>query len=150
LTYNPETGEFIWKTKRNTRSKNGRVAGSYETTGYVRIRIDGVRFFAHRLAWFYVHREWPTDLIDHRNGCRSDNRIINLRPTNATENNQNLLYATSRSKSGFLGTWVDKKRWGASIKLNGKSIYLGTYETPEIAHGIYVAAKRHLHAGGTL
>jgi hypothetical protein len=68
-------------------------------TGYITIRVIYKSYLAHRLAWLYVHGEWPENLIDHINNNRSDNRICNLRKATKTENNRNTLRG-SKNKSG--------------------------------------------------
>ncbi|WP_170996193.1 hypothetical protein [Escherichia coli] len=50
LDYNKETGIFTWKKKLSARGAVGKVAGTI-SYGYNAINIDGVRYFAHRLAW---------------------------------------------------------------------------------------------------
>ena len=55
--------------------------------------------------------------------------------------------AQKRNASGFLGVTVHGGRFEASIKLNGKNIYLGSYATPELAHDAYIAKKRGIHPG---
>ena len=77
LNYDPASGVFTWKISRG-KSKVNKIAGCVDTTGYIVIRIDGMNYKAHRLAWIYVYGEWPNDLIDHINGINNDNRIENL------------------------------------------------------------------------
>ncbi|EFE1615700.1 hypothetical protein CKI87_000297 [Escherichia coli] len=62
LDYNKETGIFTWKKKLSARGAVGKVAGTI-SYGYNAINIDGVRYFAHRLAWLYVYGEWPKQEI---------------------------------------------------------------------------------------
>ena len=88
LTYNPETGDFIWNVSVG-RVKRGTVARCLDGDGYIRIQIDGVRYFAHRLAWFYIFNEFPDPETDHKNRIKTDNRISNLRITDRSGNNQN-------------------------------------------------------------
>jgi hypothetical protein len=38
----------------------------------------------------------------------------------------------------------------ASIRVLKKQIYLGTYDTPELAHAAYLDAKRKMHVGSTI
>ena len=42
-------------------------------------RLDRVVYYAHRLAWVWVHGRHPCGEIDHSNRNRADNRIANLR-----------------------------------------------------------------------
>jgi hypothetical protein len=78
LDYNPETGEFRWKVPRNGVIV-GAKAGTDCHDGYISIRIFGKRYMAHRLAWLHHYGEWPIGGLDHINGQRWDNRIVNLR-----------------------------------------------------------------------
>ena len=55
------------------------------------------------------------------------------------------------SKSGYRGvteTKDGKWKWMAKISLNGKTIYLGRFETPELASEAYQAAKLKYHVIG--
>lgn len=144
LDYSPDTGVFTWKTSRGGWPA-GREAGCLQWDGYVRIGIDGSQYRAHQLAWLWMHGEWPNRL-DHKNRDRSDNRIDNLRK--ATQSN-NLANTTLRhnNTSGFKG--VSRVRatgkWIATIKVMGKSRYLGTYDAPQKAHEAYMAALSSAH-----
>lgn len=52
VVYNPETGHMRSKVSRGN-IRIGRLIGSVEQ-GYLRARIDGKRYFIHRLAWLYM------------------------------------------------------------------------------------------------
>lgn len=83
LDYDPSSGIFHWKfIVFRSKMKVGDVAGGLDEKGYVRIRIDGIKYRAHRLAWFYVKGVWPSDTIDHKDRVRNNNRILNLREAN--------------------------------------------------------------------
>lgn len=114
LDYNPESGDFIWK-KSSPRGADirGRRAGSVGTNGYVRIRVDGQHYSAHRLAWIFTHGSISTMSIDHINGIKTDNRIANLRYATRQQNGMNTgMPATnstghknvSRNRGGYLVT----------------------------------------------
>ena len=145
LHYDPDTGVFTWKVARQ-RVKNGDVAG-YKKSGYVYISINGKHYRAHRLAFLYVHGEFPKEHTDHINGVRNDNRIANLREATNSQNMQNLLVANSNNKTGLLGASVDKAtgKFQAQIKLNGKNKFLGRFNTALEAHHAYVQEKRRVH-----
>lgn len=152
LDYNPETGEFRWRVHRADNARSGSVAGSLNHGGYWRVSIQGHTYLAHRLAWLYVHGEWPTTGIDHKNGVTEDNRIANLREATQMENGGNKRKAHINSKTGLLGTsWHSPtKKFLAQIQLDGKNTYLGLFKTAEEAHQAYLKAKRELHPFCTL
>lgn len=152
FSYCPRTGEIRWASSTNRRIRIGALAGNLRSDGYLEIQANGVRVRAHRLAWFIYYGEWPEHDIDHINGRRADNRIINLRDVPRQVNIQNQSRARRDSSSGLLGAhWNDHdKVWHAKITVDARSVYLGTYKTPEDAHAAYVEAKRTMHAGCTL
>jgi len=122
LFYN--NGKFIWRKSRGSRSA-GEEAGSLTDKGYIAIKIDGVKYKAHRLAWLYVHGKWPTGEIDHIDQCKNNNSIENLRDISHKENmrNQLLRKTTSSGKTGVSYSMRDKK-WRASIQVGKEYIHL--------------------------
>lgn len=144
LEYNPKTGIFTWLTSTRRRSL-GKVAGCQDSYGYVVIRINRSNHKAHRLAWLYLHGEWPEGQIDHINGVKSDNRIANLRCVTPLENSHNLFSAPRHSKTGLLGVSSKRGKWRAQIRVDGGKVHIGTFETPEEAHAAYLEAKRIHH-----
>lgn len=152
LSYNQETGEFIWIKSPAASVKANTIAGRTSNKGYRQIRIKGRQYSSHRLAWLYVFGKWPDGAIDHINGIRTDNSILNLRDVTMTVNLQNLRNPRKSNKSGYLGVCWDKymKRYKSAIKVKGKSIHLGYYEDPKMAHIAYLEAKRTMHEGCTI
>lgn len=150
LHYDKGTGAITNKVRRALRSAIGSAAGSINHDGYIRIKIEGHSYMAHRLAWFYVHGAWPSARVDHRNGNPADNRIDNLRLATLSENRQNLHKAHKNNLSGLLGVSRNGNNWKAAIKIDGKRIGLGTHKTAEAAHAAYLAAKREVHHASTL
>lgn len=146
LSYSKTTGLFTWLESRG-RTKKGNIAGSKAKTGYLKIRINGNEYLAHRLAFFYTFGFWPKQ-IDHINGVRTDNRIKNLRGATSKDNNRNRSLSPN-SKSGVIGVnWCSRlKKWVARIKVDGKNIYLGSSKSikevkkkrkeAEIKHGFH-------------
>lgn len=145
LNYDPNTGIF---TRRHSFRvcTAGDVAGfSNGKKNYIRIKLLGDRFLAHRLAWLYVYGTWPENQIDHINCDKTDNRICNLRVVNQFENMQNRISPPLRNTSGYLGVSKHRKKWRAQIRANNVHINIGTFATPEEAHNAYLEAKRRLH-----
>lgn len=151
LAYDPATGIFTWKVARGCAPK-GSPAGTVTGHGYISIRVDGVRYLAHRLAWLLNYGDWSKGEVDHINGSRYDNRIENLRDVPRSLNQQNQTRAQSSNTTGALGvSKADAKgRFRARIFTNGKQHHLGTFKTVEEASRAYVTAKRQLHQGGVI
>jgi hypothetical protein len=141
LEYDELTGQFAYKRTVGGRGQKGSLAGSIGSRGYVAIIIDGCRFRAHRLAWLYVHGEWPGDQIDHIDGNRANNAIANLRLCNQSQNNANTKKRVTNT-SGFKGvSWHRRyRKWTASIKLSGKQTHLGYFTDKEVAAAAYASA----------
>ncbi|AHC94018.1 hypothetical protein CH29_gp65 [Achromobacter phage JWAlpha] len=133
LDYNPITGVFTWKVKRNNQTLPGQQAGSVNNEGYVTIPVMGVYYAAHRLAWLVSYGCWPVNQIDHVNRIRTDNRLCNLRDVTQTVNTR----SRSMSKANSTGvTGVYKTRagnWIARICVDRKQINLGTFASIEEA-----------------
>jgi hypothetical protein len=138
LEYDPETGIFTWRVRRAGKTVSGSPAGCVGPKGYVRIDVDCVTYRAHRLAWLYVHGEWPSGMLDHRNRIRHDNRISNLRLANLSLNAANSTLI-STNKSGFRGvSWHNRdKRWVSQICVNGRVTFLGNFKDPVDAARAY-------------
>jgi hypothetical protein len=151
LDYDPETGHFYWRVSRG-RVSRGSLAGGVHIDGYVLITLDGRIYRSHRLAWLYTHGAWPNGEIDHINGDRTDNRVINLRDTTRAENSQNQRHSRKGSKAGLIGVSWQKitRRWQARIFVSGKNKHLGYFDTPEAAHAAYINAKTELHPFSTI
>lgn len=155
LTYDAHTGDLRWRERRGSRAPRGAVAGGLSAAGYWYVRVDGVMRPAHRVVWALAHGTAPTGDIDHINGVRSDNRLANLRDVTHAENGQNRSTPHPTNVSGFIGvTWrperPEHRAWEARIYLRGQCKFLGRFPTAEMAHDVYVAAKRELHPCGTL
>ena len=149
LSYCQETGVFRWRVKRSNVIPAGSLAGGI-CNGYRRICVKAKTYTAGRLAWYFVHGEWPHGVIDHINGNPDDNRIANLRSVSQKVNTQNKHRARSDSRSQLMGAHPHSGNWVATIHVDGKSKYLGYFKTAEAAHAAYVNAKRELHEGCTI
>jgi hypothetical protein len=150
LSYDPKTGVFSWN-KRTGRCSAGAIAGCQDDRGYIVLSVDGKRYYAHRLAWLHFTGNFPSESIDHINGCKSDNRIRNLRDVSIQMNLQNLKKAMVSNKStGILGVRKLRGKYLAQITIEGKETHLGTFNSAEDAHTAYLNAKRKFHGGCTI
>jgi hypothetical protein len=152
LSYDPETGIFI-RLKSGWSTRVGKPAGTYDTKGHLQAKINGRLHLLHRLAWLYVHGEWPALQIDHINGVKDDNRIANLRLATARQNSQNRRRAQSDNKSsGLLGVSFDRRmgKYFGQIINRGSRKFLGYFDDPDLAHEAYLKAKANLHEFGEI
>ncbi len=152
LAYDKSTGLFVRLLSVYKRKDAGKVAGDSRNGGYARISIDGERYLAHRLAWFFVYQRFPLGDIDHIDGNKSNNAIANLREATHIQNMQNQRKPKVDGTSGFLGvTWhKGDRRWQAQIVVDRRYKYLGSFNDKDAAKVAYLEAKRELHPFGNI
>lgn len=152
LSYDPESGIFRWKIKRNSYGggvRPGDRAGAVrcnKESSWREIGINGVRYKEHRLAWLYSNEAWPSEEIDHINRNPLDNRLDNLREATRSQNQANALRPQRcRPKSGYKGVYRGKSgRWFSHVSVDGILIRLGRFDSPAEAHETYKAKIREL------
>lgn len=136
FAYCADTGVLRWK--RNVSNvKAGDEAGFAQDVGQrqcLAIGFNGRQFKVHRVIWAIVHGEWPRYSIDHIDGNKLNNRISNLRdvPHEINLRNQKLSRANSSGRTGVRFR-KDLQKWLATIRCDGKDIYLGLHESFESA-----------------
>lgn len=142
LAYDPATGSITFKVARGPRPA-GALATHRTDGGYIAVMVCGQSYRAHRVAWALAHDHWPTHEIDHINGERSDNRLVNLREVTSRENAKNQ-GGRSTNTSGYKGVHLHRQsgKWRARICVDYKYVSLGLYDTPEAAHAAYCAAAQ--------
>lgn len=158
--YWPLTGDITWRrrvagmtfgskvvSERGARQSNGKCAGRsalYDhIAGYKAVAIMGTAFLAHRAAWALHYGVWPEGWMDHINGDRTDNRIVNLRVVSPSENSRNSALS-SLNRTGVPGVFYEAaaNRWKAYINVNRRRIELGSHSTLESAVSARRAAER--------
>jgi hypothetical protein len=130
-TYNPETGK-IYGIKGNEiirKCKYGYISLFNHKIGHLK---------GHHFAWYMIYDDVDFNELDHKNTNPSDNRILNLRISNRSQQNQN-----TNAKGYTL--YKPTGQWQAQIYHNGKQIYLGRYNTEEEARQTYLLAKEKYH-----
>lgn len=149
LDYNPDTGVVTWKVKHSAMGKIGKIIGENKTGNYRVVCLYGKQYKLHRIIWLIVYGKWPTQFIDHINGIKGDNRLINLREVTRTENQLNRPY---HRKGGLPFTSYHKKykKWAAVLpsvisKKHKISRYLGYFDTQEEAYDTVIIKLKKLN-----
>ena len=139
VSYEPTTGIFKRLTAARGTKGIGSIPGSKNKDGYIQMRIDRKRYFAHRLAWLYIHGEFPVQ-TDHKDHNRSNNKIDNLRNVTHRENGKNVSM-NSKNKSGTTGVYYNtrERKWMAEIMVHQKKILLGGHKEKDNA----ISARQH-------
>ena len=146
LRYDPDTGDLFWRerpegmftSRRIARSWNstfaGKKAGNQKPNGYRYLRIFNRPLYAHRIAYAMSYGRWPAHQVDHIDGDRGNNALVNLRDCTNAENSRNSkLFSTNTS--GHCGVTWDKQtsKWLAQARVNGKQYSLGRHDRLEDA-----------------
>ena len=150
-------GTLLWKERprahfrsdvacaRWNRRFAGKIAGiGKQNRGYYQVGLTYCGHFqgylVHRVILAMANGRWP-DEVDHRNGDHADNRLSNLREADRSQQMQN------QKLNRLVGASQDNRdgRYQAYINLRKVRTSLGRYDTPEEAHAVYLAAKKHLH-----
>lgn len=145
LAYDPETGRFTWLVDAGS-VRAGDEASSMTIAGYSRVKLDGVHHYLHRLAWAFVHGEFPESDLDHVNMVKSDNRISNLRLATKAENQMHRGIPKNNT-SGCKGvTWnATKGKWSVRCAANGKRKHLGYFDDVASATSVYKQYAPSIH-----
>lgn len=142
VEYVPETGVFLWRAGR----RKGRTAGTSRKNGYRLLQLDGVSYYQHRLAWFYVRGEWPINDVDHEDENKRNNAWNNLRLATKSQNQHNR--STPRNNtSGIKGVSWDAKagKWCAQLSHNRVKHRLGVFTDKHEAALDVQALRDKLH-----
>ena len=147
LLYDSVTGRFTWWVKPANNISVGATAGCISQMNrnhhYVKIRLRGIQYLAHRLAWLYMTGEWPEKWIDHIDGNGTNNEWSNLRKTDHITNQWNAR-RYKKHQTGLKGVHRHLDRYRSSLFVEGQHLHLGIFDTPEEAHAAYCdAARKH-------
>lgn len=84
------------------------------------------------------------EFVDHVDGNGLNNCRRNLRLATNAQNQQNARRPIDNT-SGYKGVRFNNGKWMARISVNGKRLYLGVYDTPELAYKSYCDAATQYH-----
>lgn len=137
LRYVPPTGVFYWKVSLSNRALAGSEAGCLDkSSGYIKIKIHGKLYLAHRVAHLLMTGHWPDRDPDHKNRIRHDNSWENVKELapnrHASMGNQS---PQGGRTSGFKGViWYKRdEKWRAEIKIHGTFVYLRHFADESLA-----------------
>ena len=133
----------LFHKKSQAKGKADHAAGWIEKNGYSATNIKGVRYRVHRLIYQFHHGSCP-DFIDHIDGNKQNNNIENLRLATSSQNNQNVK-AKITNKLGVKGVCIERGKYKANIKINGKSKHLGYFYSLEEAKIVYEEFSKKIH-----
>nr|WP_237434041.1 HNH endonuclease [Dickeya dianthicola] len=81
---------LTWQRGLSRRVKIGTCAGTLGKDGYWSVQLKGKKYAVHRIIWSLTNGAIPAGhCIDHIDGDRSNNNILNLRLATRAQNNQN-------------------------------------------------------------
>ena len=108
--YDPLSGKL-------TDSISGGEVGWLDKSGYRIVRVKKKCYKVHRICFYMFHKRDPgKKVIDHINGDKADNSIVNLRAVSHRENLSNTPKArkTKPRPKNEPGAW---KVWAMPVKL---------------------------------
>ena len=133
--YDPTTGII-------TRKLKGR-SNAPDTLNPKRTRIDllGTRYRVTHIIWVLVYDKWPEEIIDHKDGDQTNNKLLNLREATKIQNGYNRREFNPFGK----GVTLQNGKWKAQIQYNRQKLHLGYFDTHEEAAEAYQEASIKYH-----
>lgn len=138
MDYDVQTGAFTRRITTGKKAPAGSRADRGGPGGRLVVTIDKYTYYAMRLAWFYINREWPTGKV-----VPIDGNLQNIRFANLADKAQSEISAASKvntlNTSGIKGvSWNKAKaKWIAMITRDGSQHYLGSFASKEEAAAAY-------------
>jgi hypothetical protein len=139
LTYFPDLGKWKWNVRRN--GVRNEWAGTPDGSGYIQIRIAGIKYRACRLAFLFMRGTWPPQLVDHINRNVGDDRWENLRLASRSQNGANACHPKRKRFDLPQGVTEHPGGYLAKISIDGYRKHVGLFKTPEEAQAAYLNAS---------
>jgi len=144
ILYDQQTGLIKYTNPLHNQPTDW-FPGFLGSHGYYMIQYKGESLLVHRIAFLLMTGEWPTNVVDHIDRQKQNNKWSNLRDTNRSVNNLNKVKANKNNQSGKLGVAKHGNGWTAQCKYKGKKKHLGLYKTVEEAEKAYLKYKETLN-----
>jgi hypothetical protein len=158
LSYNSETGTFVWLPKPlhmfpderafkswNTRFAGKPAGGQRKGKHYSTIHIIGHGYYlTHQIVWLFHYGCPLPSMIDHADGDLTNNRLSNLRAATRSENQWNS-GPQRNNPLGVKGVSERKGRYTARIMRHRKKTHIGSFDTLEEAAEAYRKVAVRLH-----
>tara|TARA_R110000803_G_scaffold107255_1_gene175425 strand:+ start:53 stop:520 length:468 start_codon:yes stop_codon:yes gene_type:complete len=139
-----EDGEFYWLKGNKWFVK--KKCEPPDGTKYQRLRFSrnkkNISYSVHRVVYWLFNQDWDihdkTMYVDHIDRNTRNNDISNLRLLNPQESKFNT------NSKGYSYRERDKN-WVSRLMVDGKHIYLGSFDNEDDARNAYLEAKKKYH-----
>ena len=134
-----------------TNTKTGRILKQSIANGYLQICLSTnnvqKQFFIHQLLARTFFGDYDTDIqtVDHKDGNKLNNNLNNLHIVTQRLNMNN---RKDQSQFGIGVIKLETKstiKYKATVNINKKNTYLGSFDTPELAFSKYKEVSDQLN-----
>jgi len=129
--YSVKTNKVMkpWLAGNSTKYYNVTLSNNKETK---RVRN-------HRLvAEHFIDNPLNREQVNHIDGNPINNHVSNLEWVSNRENQSHRFLRSGNKTSKYVGVYFSGKKWRADIKIKGKKIALGSFDTEEDAYAARV------------
>lgn len=146
FNYNESTGDLTWRPRTAERCGHvntakyfndnhaGNKVGYKNKRGYLELTMGPKYYLCHRIIWKWMTGEEPPAVIDHINQVTDDNRWVNLR---ASDSSQNVANSKLRKRTHPRGVYPNADGTYTARTRVTKTLDLGTYSTALEAEQAY-------------
>lgn len=125
MTYEPETGAFLWIAGR----RKGQPAGTaHDARGFLKAKIKGVTYPLQRLAWLCMTGFLPAHDVEHIDGDHGNNAWRNLSAGTRTQGDAYRLGLVPQP-TGVEGVWLYAGRYHAMVDTEVIRLNIGDFAT---------------------
>lgn len=138
-------GHLYWRQSKG-RAKAGSKAGYINKfLGREYVRVEGKRYFTHRIVFAMFHGELP-EYVDHIDNNPLNNKIENLRKVDASQSQWNTRKQKNNT-SGMKGVSYHKKSraWRVRVSAKNREYCLGYFKDIDDAMRVAVEARKNIH-----